>query len=123
MTIHGGEDDLNDCLEDRALHGGAAQEVFEESGNRFKPWCANGKSIRVGEIILIIDADTIVPEDCFRNAACEIGESPDVAIIQHKLDVMQVANHYFEFRQKVCKLHFKVTTTMREAIKWLQKTA
>lgn len=50
-----------DCLEDKAMRL-AAEEIFEESGNQFRPWCRNGKSIRVGEIILIIDSDTIVPE-------------------------------------------------------------
>jgi len=74
----------------------AQEEIFEESGRQFKPWCANGKSLRMGEIILIIDSDTVVPEDCFRDAAREMGESPDVAIIQHESDVMQVAHHYFE---------------------------
>jgi hypothetical protein len=62
----------------------AQEEIFEETGRQFKPWCANGKSLRMGEIVLIIDSDTIVPEDCFRDAAREMGESPDVAIIQHE---------------------------------------
>ena len=53
----------------------AQEEIFEESGRRFKPWCANGKSLRMGEIILIIDSDTVVPEDCFRDAAREMGVS------------------------------------------------
>ena len=35
-------------------------------------------------IMLIIDSDTIVPEDCFRDAAREMGKSPDVVIIQHE---------------------------------------
>lgn len=52
-----------ECLEDRAMNM-AAEEMFEESGGKWKPWAANGKSLRVGEIILIIDADTIVPEVC-----------------------------------------------------------
>ncbi|KAG2019686.1 hypothetical protein CC2G_005101 [Coprinopsis cinerea AmutBmut pab1-1] len=95
LEAEGAEDDGEECLEDRAMKM-AAEEMYEESGRRWKPWCANGKSIRVGEIILIIDADTIIPEDCFRDAAREMGESPDVAIIQHESDVMQVAHHYFE---------------------------
>jgi cellulose synthase/poly-beta-1,6-N-acetylglucosamine synthase-like glycosyltransferase len=95
LIADGVEEDANDCLEDKAMRM-AQEEIYEESGQKWKPWCANGKSMRVGEIILIIDADTIVPEDCFRDAAREMGESPDVAIIQHESDVMQVANHYFE---------------------------
>ncbi|KAG6876941.1 hypothetical protein C0993_011855 [Termitomyces sp. T159_Od127] len=95
LIADGVEEDRNDSLEDKAMRM-AAQEVYEESGKRFKPWCSNGKSIRIGEIILIVDSDTIVPEDCFRDAAREMFESPDVAIIQHESDVMQVAHHYFE---------------------------
>jgi len=56
----------------------------------------NGKAMRIGEIILIVDSDTIVPEDCFRDAAREMHESPEVAIIQHESDVMQVDWQYFE---------------------------
>ncbi|KAF7778417.1 CAZyme family GT2 [Agaricus bisporus var. burnettii] len=94
--LEDGEDDTaEECLEDRALKL-ALDEVYADSGNTFMPWGANGKSIRMGEIILIIDSDTVVPEDCFRDAAREMGESPDVAIIQHESDVMQVAHHYFE---------------------------
>ncbi|KAG6878989.1 hypothetical protein C0992_006047 [Termitomyces sp. T32_za158] len=95
LIADGVEEGRNDSLEDQAMRM-AAQEVFEESDKRFKPWCSNGKSIRIGEIILIVDSDTIVPEDCFRDAAREMFESPDVAIIQHESDVMQVAHHYFE---------------------------
>ena len=36
-----------------------------------------------GEIILIIDSDTVVPEDCFRDAARELAECPEIASIQH----------------------------------------
>ncbi|KAJ7583871.1 glycosyl transferase family group 2-domain-containing protein [Mycena floridula] len=82
-------------LEDMALDM-AIQEMYEESGRKHLPWASNGKSIRLGEIILLVDADTIVPEDCFRDAARELAECPEVAIIQHESDVMQVAHHYFE---------------------------
>lgn len=82
-------------LEERALQL-AVEEVFAESGNQFRPWAANARSIRMGEIILIVDSDTIVPEDCLRDAARELAECPEVAIIQHESDVMQVAHHYFE---------------------------
>ncbi|EPQ51585.1 hypothetical protein GLOTRDRAFT_140976 [Gloeophyllum trabeum ATCC 11539] len=82
-------------LEEKALQM-AIEEVFEASGQRFRPWAANGRSCRVGEIILIVDSDTVVPEDCLRDAAREMAEDPTVAIIQHESDVMQVAHHYFE---------------------------
>ncbi|KAJ3511596.1 hypothetical protein NLJ89_g4008 [Agrocybe chaxingu] len=95
LEAEGAEDDGDECLEDRAMKM-AQEELYEESDRKFRPWCANGKSLRMGEIILIIDSDTVVPEDCFRDAAREMYESPDVAIIQHESDVLQVAHHYFE---------------------------
>lgn len=69
-------------LEERALHM-ACDEAFAESDGKWKPWASNGKSIRIGEIILLVDADTVVPEDCLRDAARELAESAEVAIIQH----------------------------------------
>jgi hypothetical protein len=58
-----------ESLEDRAMHM-AQEEIYEESGRKWRPWCSNGKSLRVGEIILIIDADTIVPE--VRQSSCTL---------------------------------------------------
>ncbi|KJA17902.1 hypothetical protein HYPSUDRAFT_205759 [Hypholoma sublateritium FD-334 SS-4] len=95
LEAEGAEDSADECLEDRAMKM-AQDAMYQASGGRFMPWCANGKSLRMGAIVLIIDADTIVPEDCFRDAAREMGASADVAIIQHESDVMQVAHHYFE---------------------------
>ncbi|KAF7297159.1 Glyco-trans-2-like domain-containing protein [Mycena indigotica] len=82
-------------LEERAL-AMAMEETYVESGKRFRPWAANGRSCRIGEFILIVDSDTVVPEDCLRDAAREMTECPTVGIIQHESDVMQVAHHYFE---------------------------
>ncbi|KII90397.1 hypothetical protein PLICRDRAFT_52136 [Plicaturopsis crispa FD-325 SS-3] len=91
-----GEDvEDTDDLEDRAV-ALAVEETYEESGRKFLPWACNGKSLRVGEIILLVDSDTIVPEDCFRDAARELAECPEVSVLQHESDVMQVAHHYFE---------------------------
>jgi len=84
-----------DTFEDKALQMGI-EETYEESGRLHRPWAAGARSLRMGEIILIVDSDTIVPEDCFRDAAREMHECPDVAIIQHESSVLQVANHYFE---------------------------
>ncbi|KAF8816381.1 hypothetical protein BYT27DRAFT_7183930 [Phlegmacium glaucopus] len=81
--------------EEKAL-GLAIHEVWEESGRKWRPWAANGRATRIGEIVLIVDSDTVVPEDCLRDAAREMRECPTVAIIQHESDVMQVAHHYFE---------------------------
>ncbi|KAF8839998.1 hypothetical protein BDN67DRAFT_1011860 [Paxillus ammoniavirescens] len=88
-------EDEHESLEDQALEL-AIEETYEETGEKWRPWACNAKSLRIGEIILIVDSDTIVPEDCFRDAARELAECPEVAIIQHESDVMQVAYHYFE---------------------------
>jgi hypothetical protein len=90
-----GEGDGGQLLEDRALEM-AIEEIYEENGRKWRPWASNGKALRVGEIILIVDSDTIVPEDCFRDAARELSECPEVAVLQHESDVMQVADHFFE---------------------------
>lgn len=77
------EDSDTEDVQEKALQM-ALDEMYAETGNRFKPWAMNAKSIRMGEIILIVDSDTIVPEDCFRDAARELAECPEVAIIQHE---------------------------------------
>jgi cellulose synthase/poly-beta-1,6-N-acetylglucosamine synthase-like glycosyltransferase len=84
-----------DDLEERALEL-AIDEMQALSGGDWRPWARNARSIRIGEIILLVDSDTVVPEDCLRDAARELAECPEVAIIQHESDVMQVAHHYFE---------------------------
>ena len=48
-------------VEDLALEM-AIEEIYVESGSRWKPWAANGKSLQVGDVILIVDSDNIVPE-------------------------------------------------------------
>lgn len=88
-------DDPFQPIEERALEL-AVEETWQNTGEKWKPWACNARSLRVGDIILLVDSDTIVPEDCFRDAARELFECPEVAIIQHESDVMQVANHYFE---------------------------
>lgn len=88
-------DGTTEYVEDRAMKL-AQEEMIAETEGKFKPLCANAKSLRMGEIILIIDSDTVVPLDCFRDAAREMYASQDVAIIQHESDVLQVAHHYFE---------------------------
>ena len=61
----GDEPTVGESLEDEALRM-ACDEVYEESGRRWRPWASNGKSIRVGEIILLVDSDTVVPEVILR---------------------------------------------------------
>lgn len=51
-------------LEDKALEM-AIEDIYQENGQKWRPWAANGKSLRVGDVILIVDSDTIVPEVCF----------------------------------------------------------
>ncbi|KAK7038697.1 hypothetical protein VNI00_010581 [Paramarasmius palmivorus] len=87
--------EFSEDLEERALQM-AIEDMYEESGRRYKPWAANGKAIRLGEIILLVDSDTSVPQDCLRDAAREMAASPEVAIIQHESDILKVAHHYFE---------------------------
>jgi len=55
------DDDGGEDIEEQALRL-AVEEVYEESGRRFKPWAHNAKALRMGEVILIVDSDTIVPE-------------------------------------------------------------
>ncbi|QUC19563.1 uncharacterized protein UV8b_03804 [Ustilaginoidea virens] len=52
--------------------------------------------IRLGEVILIVDSDTRVPEDCLLYGAAEMFLSPEAAIVQHSTGVMQVTYDYFE---------------------------
>ncbi|KAL4063684.1 glycosyl transferase family group 2-domain-containing protein [Scleroderma yunnanense] len=84
-------------LEERALQL-AMEEVYQESGCHHRPWAANARTMRIGVLILLVDSDTIVPEDCLRDAAREFAEpeSQELAVLQHESDVMQVAHHYFE---------------------------
>ncbi len=70
-------------LEEKAL-GMAIEEMWEESGRKWRPWAANGRATRIGEIVLLVDSDTVVPEDCMRDAAREMAACPTVAIIQHE---------------------------------------
>ncbi|EJD36732.1 hypothetical protein AURDEDRAFT_92601 [Auricularia subglabra TFB-10046 SS5] len=88
--------DLSDPYidEEAALAGKALELAVDETNG--EAWAAGGKSLRIGEIILLVDSDTQVPEDCLRDAARELAVSPEVAILQHGSDVLQVAHHYFE---------------------------
>ncbi|KAH6905305.1 glycosyl transferase family group 2-domain-containing protein [Coprinopsis sp. MPI-PUGE-AT-0042] len=92
LALEGSDEKASDPfrpLEEKALEL-AIEETYEATGRKYKPWACNARSLRVGDVILLIDSDTIVPEDCFRDAARELHECPDVGIIQHESDVMQV---------------------------------
>ncbi|SPO34618.1 uncharacterized protein PSFLO_00089 [Pseudozyma flocculosa] len=53
-------------------------------------------NVRIGDLILMIDSDTRVPEDCFLDAASEMSQCPDVGVLQHCSGVMLVSDSYFE---------------------------
>ncbi|WVW78745.1 hypothetical protein I302_100705 [Kwoniella bestiolae CBS 10118] len=78
--------------DEREIYDEGLARALEESQGI--AWAAG--NIRIGELILIIDSDTRVPEDCFLDAASEFAQSPNIAIIQHESAVMQVVGHFFE---------------------------
>lgn len=67
------------------------QEVLTEV-----PGCEADGNIRIGEIILLIDADTRIPNDCFLDAATEFYQAPELAILQHTNDAFQVVHNFWE---------------------------
>lgn len=70
----------------------ALNEVVEEDEGR--TW-ADG-NVRLGDYILLIDSDTRVPTDCLLDAASEMHQSPQVAILQYASGVMNVTDSFFE---------------------------
>lgn len=70
--------------------------MFQESGGLYRPWAANSRSIRIGTIVLLVDADTVVPEDCFRDAAREFAEpaSQELAVLQHESGLWLLCSLY-----------------------------
>ncbi|KAG9677624.1 hypothetical protein KCU95_g15013, partial [Aureobasidium melanogenum] len=79
--------------EDEAeLYVKALNEVVEEDEGR--TW-ADG-NVRLGDYILLIDSDTRVPTDCLLDAASEMHQSPQVAILQYASGVMNVTDSFFE---------------------------
>jgi hypothetical protein len=62
-------------LEERALMR-AVEEMWEETGKRWKPWAKNGKACRVGKIVLLVDSDTVVPEVRFSEIYIQIIDRP-----------------------------------------------
>jgi membrane glycosyltransferase len=70
----------------------ALNEVVEEDEGR--TW-ADG-NVRLGDYILLIDSDTRVPTDCLIDAASEMHQSPQVAILQYASGIMNVTDSFFE---------------------------
>ena len=54
----------DDDLEDKALEM-AIEEIYEGTGKKWKPWAKNARSMRIGDIVLLVDSDTVVPEVSF----------------------------------------------------------
>jgi hypothetical protein len=77
--------------DEEAAYEQVLEQVVKEDG---RAWAAG--DIRMGDLILIVDSDTRVPEDCLLDAATEFHECPDIAILQHKSGVMQVVHNYWE---------------------------
>jgi hypothetical protein len=55
------EVDGEKSLEEKALDL-AIDEIYQGNGQKWKPLASNARSLRIGDIILIVDSDTTVPE-------------------------------------------------------------
>lgn len=73
----------------------ASKETLKQVVNEDKLAWADG-DIRIGDIILLIDADTRVPRDCLLDAAIEFHKFPNVAILQHKSSFIRIVDNYLE---------------------------
>ncbi|KAK9451883.1 glycosyl transferase family group 2-domain-containing protein [Limtongia smithiae] len=78
-------------VEEAEAYSRAVEQIKQED-----PTCWIDGDVRVGDLILIVDSDTRVPEDCLLDAASEFYGSPDLAILQHAAGVMMVVNNYWE---------------------------
>ncbi|KAK9467989.1 glycosyl transferase family group 2-domain-containing protein [Lipomyces arxii] len=81
---------LDESVEIHMYEDALAQVAKED------PDCWLAGDIRVGDIILIVDSDTRVPEDCLLDAVSEFHSSPNVAILQNTAGVMMVVFNYWE---------------------------
>jgi len=64
MALEASAEKMDACdqdLEERALELAIA-ETYKASGEKWKPWAHNARALRIGEIILLVDSDTVVPE-------------------------------------------------------------
>ena len=79
------------------MHDGIMlQAELNEILSRIHPRALAEGDIRLGELVLLIDADTRIPSDCFLDAALEFGQSPELAILQHYSMAFQVVENYWE---------------------------
>ncbi|PWZ03732.1 hypothetical protein BCV70DRAFT_184934, partial [Testicularia cyperi] len=85
-----------------ALHWTEADEselyerCLEQCLPQLHPLAQAKGNVRIGDLILLIDSDTRVPEDCLLDAASEMVQCPDVGVLQHCSGVMLVSDSYFE---------------------------
>ncbi|KAF2205964.1 hypothetical protein GQ43DRAFT_384692 [Delitschia confertaspora ATCC 74209] len=85
------QDDLTIEDEDKLYEQARESTVAQDGGKTIA-----GGNVRLGDVILIVDSDTRVPEDCLLYGALEMIESPEVALLQHASGIMQVVNNLFE---------------------------
>lgn len=78
--------------DEEELYDRARDAMLDKDQGR--TWAAG--NVRMGEVILIIDSDTRVPEDALLYGALEMHESPEVALLQHASGILQVVNNVFE---------------------------
>jgi cellulose synthase/poly-beta-1,6-N-acetylglucosamine synthase-like glycosyltransferase len=78
--------------DEEELYDQARETILDKDGG--KTWAAG--NVRMGEVLLIIDSDTRVPEDALLYGALEMHESPEVALLQHASGILQVVNNVFE---------------------------
>ncbi|EPQ28118.1 uncharacterized protein PFL1_04445 [Pseudozyma flocculosa PF-1] len=79
-------------LEDRQQ----AERLLPGFLQQLHPLARGHGDARIGELILLVDSDTRVPEDCLLDAASEMRQSPELGVLQHCSGVMLVSNNYFE---------------------------
>ncbi|KAF1926166.1 uncharacterized protein M421DRAFT_102537 [Didymella exigua CBS 183.55] len=90
-------DDL--CDDNRSITANEEAELYQLAMTKIlesDPRTRASGDVRMGSIILLVDSDTEVPEDCLMYGAAEMFLSPEVAIIQHSTGVMQVSWDWFE---------------------------
>ncbi|KAJ9473832.1 Glyco_trans_2-like domain-containing protein [Pseudozyma hubeiensis] len=72
------------------------EQCLEQCLPKLHPLAKARGNVRIGDLILLIDSDTRVPEDCLLDAASEMVQCPDVGVLQHCSGVMIVSDSYFE---------------------------
>lgn len=91
---------VNDfCDNGRSISADEEAELYQQTMAQMlknDPRTKASGDIRMGSIILLVDSDTEVPEDCLMYGAAEMFLSPEVAIVQHSTGIMQVSWDWFE---------------------------